>query len=143
MLKGAPSDPDQGIVEVAALPLARAVPVLSPRALEDMFWSGRYAERAEDLLRLVITAGAYAEQLDYSSSVEGGASLRALIGALQRLVRNAVARHRSRTAVAAARCRPAGLGGALARSACATRSRACATSCRSTRGGRSAAPIGR
>ena len=32
------------------------MPVLSPRALEDMFWSGRYAERAEDLLRLVITA---------------------------------------------------------------------------------------
>ncbi len=85
VLKGAPSDPDQGIVEVAALPLARAVPVLSPRAVEDLFWSGRYTERAEDLVRLVITAGAYAEQLDYSSSVEGGAALRALIGALQRL----------------------------------------------------------
>lgn len=85
VLKGTPSDPDQGIVEVPALPLARAVPVLSPRAVEDLFWSGRYTERAEDLVRLVITAGAYAEQLDYSSSVEGGAALRALIGALQRL----------------------------------------------------------
>ena len=85
VLKGAPGDPDQGIVEVPALPLARAVPVLSPRAVEDLFWSGRYTERAEDLVRLVITAGAYAEQLDYSSSIEGGAALRALIGALQRL----------------------------------------------------------
>lgn len=85
VLKGAPTDPDQGIVEVPALPLARAVPVLSPRAVEDMFWSGRYTERAEDLVRLVITASAYAEQLDYSSSSEGGAAVRALIGALQRL----------------------------------------------------------
>ena len=85
VLKGAPADPDQGIVEVAPLPLARAVPVLSPRAVEDMFWSGRYAERAEDLVRLVITASAYAEQLDYASTAQGGAALRALIGALQRL----------------------------------------------------------
>jgi uncharacterized circularly permuted ATP-grasp superfamily protein/uncharacterized alpha-E superfamily protein len=85
VLKAAPGDPDQGIVEVAPLPLARAVPVLSPRAVEDMFWSGRYTERAEDLVRLVITAGAYAEQLDYSSSTQGGAAVRALIGVLQRL----------------------------------------------------------
>lgn len=85
VLKAAPGDPDQGIVEVAPLPLARAVPVLSPRAVEDMFWSGRYTERAEDLVRLVITAGAYAEQLDYASTTQGGAALRALIGVLQRL----------------------------------------------------------
>ncbi len=85
VLKAAPGDPDQGIVEVASLPLARAVPVLSPRAVEDMFWSGRYTERAEDLVRLVITAGAYAEQLDYASTTQGGAALRALIGVLQRL----------------------------------------------------------
>ncbi len=85
VLKGAPGDPDQGIVEAVPLPLTRAVPVLSPRAVEDMFWSGRYSERAEDLVRLVITASAYAEQLDYSSTTQGGAALRALIGALQRL----------------------------------------------------------
>jgi uncharacterized circularly permuted ATP-grasp superfamily protein/uncharacterized alpha-E superfamily protein len=85
VLKSAPTDPDQGIVEVAPLPLARAVPVLSPRAVEDLFWSGRYTERAEDLVRLVITASAYAEQLDYTSSTQGGAALRALIGVLQRL----------------------------------------------------------
>jgi uncharacterized circularly permuted ATP-grasp superfamily protein/uncharacterized alpha-E superfamily protein len=85
VLKTAPDDLDQGIVEVAPLPLARAVPVLSPRAVEDMFWSGRYTERAEDLVRLVITASAHAEQLDYTSTTEGGAALRALIGVLQRL----------------------------------------------------------
>ncbi|HWM15032.1 MAG TPA: circularly permuted type 2 ATP-grasp protein [Microbacterium sp.] len=85
VIKGAPTDPDQGIVEVASLPLARAVPVLSPRAVEDMFWSGRYTERAEDLVRVVITASAYAEQLGYSSTTQGGSALRALIGVLQRL----------------------------------------------------------
>jgi uncharacterized circularly permuted ATP-grasp superfamily protein/uncharacterized alpha-E superfamily protein len=85
ILKSAPGDPDQGIVEVDPLPLARAVPVLSPRAVEDMFWSGRYTERAEDLVRLVITATAHAEQLDYSSTAEGSAALNALIGVLQRL----------------------------------------------------------
>lgn len=85
VLKAAPGDPDQGIVEVAPLPLARAVPVLSPRAVEDMFWSGRYTERAEDLVRLVITSSAYAEQLDYSSVTQGGAALGSLLGVLQRL----------------------------------------------------------
>jgi uncharacterized alpha-E superfamily protein len=85
VLKAAESDPDQGIVEALPLPLARAVPVLSPRAVEDMFWSGRYTERAEDLVRAIITAGSYAEQLDYSSTIQGGAALRALMGVLQRL----------------------------------------------------------
>lgn len=85
VLKAAPTDADQGIVEALPTAMARAVPVLAPRAVEDMFWAGRYAERAEDLLRLVITARAHAEQLDYSSSAAGVASLQALIGALQRL----------------------------------------------------------
>lgn len=85
VLKASPTDADQGIVDVAPLTLALAVPVLAPRVLEGMFWSGRYAERAEDLVRLVITARTYAEQLDYSSTAEGSAALTALVGALQRL----------------------------------------------------------
>ncbi|MCR2810883.1 MULTISPECIES: circularly permuted type 2 ATP-grasp protein [unclassified Microbacterium] len=85
VLKASPGEPDQGMVEPAPVPLSRAVPVLSPRAVEDMFWSGRYAERAEDLVRLVITVSAYAEQLDFTSTTQGGAALRALFRALQRL----------------------------------------------------------
>ena len=85
VLKNGPGDLDQGILEVTPLSLARAVPVLPPRAVEDMFWSGRYTERAEDLLRLVITASTHAEQLDYTSTRESGAALRALIGVQQRL----------------------------------------------------------
>ena len=85
VLKSAPAQPDQGLVEMPAPPFVRAVPVLSPRAVEDMFWSGRYAERAEDLVRLVITASTHSEQLSSSSSAQGGAALGALITVLQRL----------------------------------------------------------
>ncbi|WP_375385061.1 circularly permuted type 2 ATP-grasp protein [uncultured Microbacterium sp.] len=85
VLKASPGDPDQGLAGVTPLAVPRVAPVLGPRALEDMFWVGRYAERAEDLIRLVITAHAHAEQLDFSSSVQGDAVLGALIGALRRL----------------------------------------------------------
>lgn len=85
VLKAAATDPDQGLVGVAAPAITRAVPVLAPRALEDMYWSGRYSERAEDLVRLVITTRAYAEQLDYSQAPSGSATLSVLHGALQRL----------------------------------------------------------
>ncbi|MBU4465989.1 MAG: circularly permuted type 2 ATP-grasp protein, partial [Actinobacteria bacterium] len=85
VLKAAPIDPDQGVVDIAPRAVVRAVPVLAPRAVEDMFWVGRYAERAEDLLRLVITAREYAEELDYTGLSQGGEALQALIGALQRL----------------------------------------------------------
>ena len=61
MLKGAPATRTRASSTSLPMTHARAVPVLVPRVLEDMFWSGRYAERAEDLLRLVLTAHAYAE----------------------------------------------------------------------------------
>lgn len=85
VLKSAASDPDQGLAEVAPLTLARATPALAPRALEDMFWAGRYAERAEDMLRLVLATQAYAEQLDYSARDTGGLVLGALQDAIARL----------------------------------------------------------
>lgn len=85
VLKAAASDPDQGVAEVAPLALSRATPMLAPRALDDMFWAGRYAERAEDMLRLVVATRAYAEQLDYSSRDAGGVVLGALQDAIVRL----------------------------------------------------------
>ncbi len=142
VLKAAPGDPDQGCVEVAPLPIARAVPVLSPRALEDMFWSGRYAERAEDLLRLVLAASAYAEQLDDSSGTPGGAALGVLIGVLHRLG----GRGGATPIPSCARCCSTPTAPARPRTrsrGCATRWRACATSSRATRGACSAAPTGR
>lgn len=56
VLKTDDADPDQGLAELEPVPASRTVPSLAPRALSDLFWSGRYAERAEDLLRLVLTA---------------------------------------------------------------------------------------
>lgn len=65
ILKAAEGDADQGLTEIAPLPGGRSAPSVAPRALEDMFWSGRYAERAEDSLRLVITAQ---QQLDLAGT---------------------------------------------------------------------------
>ncbi|MEH3088265.1 MAG: circularly permuted type 2 ATP-grasp protein [Microbacterium arborescens] len=65
VLKAAEGDADQGLADIAPLPGGRSAPSVAPRALDDMFWSGRYAERAEDLLRLVLTAQ---QQLDLASA---------------------------------------------------------------------------
>nr|WP_246416363.1 circularly permuted type 2 ATP-grasp protein [Nocardioides luti] len=61
VLKAAPDAPDQGLADVLPLTRTRSISALVPRVLEDMFWVGRYAERAEDLLRLVITTHALAD----------------------------------------------------------------------------------
>ena len=57
---------------------------LTPRALEDMFWAGRYAERAEDLLRLLLTVDA---EFDIRSMTDAdhGVTTRVLMSALHRL----------------------------------------------------------
>jgi len=64
---------------------ARSVSVLVPRILEDMFWLGRYAERAEDMLRLVLTSHAYAEDFRTRPRTSGGATLEVFLGAVRRL----------------------------------------------------------
>ncbi|WP_292835325.1 circularly permuted type 2 ATP-grasp protein [Microbacterium sp.] len=56
VLKAAETDADQGLSEIVPAPAGRSIPSLAPRALADMFWAGRYAERAEDLLRLILSA---------------------------------------------------------------------------------------
>ena len=75
VLKAAPDDPDQGLADLAVPALAASTPAASPRALADMFWAGRYAERAEDLLRLVLTTQTFADRLD---AVSAGHALDAL-----------------------------------------------------------------
>ncbi len=54
VLKATDDEPDQGLLDITPLPGGLSAPSVAPRALEDMYWSGRYAERAEDLLRLLI-----------------------------------------------------------------------------------------
>lgn len=85
VVKGSADDPDQGFVDVAPLEFRPSIPALSPRSLEDMFWAGRYAERAEDLLRLLLTVDAHLEELTAPVESEHGIPARALLGALQKL----------------------------------------------------------
>lgn len=62
--------------EPAPPPLAPLLPALSPRMAEDLFWTGRYAERAEDTTRLLrAVADRWA---DAPTSVEHAAALATL-----------------------------------------------------------------
>nr|WP_208382453.1 circularly permuted type 2 ATP-grasp protein [Microbacterium ulmi] len=85
VLKSAETDADQGLAEIAPLTVGRTVPTLAPRTLEDMFWAGRYAERAEDLLRLLLTTQAQLDQLGGHPSSTGDENTRVMMGALRRL----------------------------------------------------------
>ncbi len=85
VLKSAETDPDQNLTEITPLPTARSTPPLAPRAHADMFWTGRYAERTEDLLRLLLAAQA---ELDQPGAYTAGViaeSPRVLLDALARL----------------------------------------------------------
>ncbi|KXC05039.1 circularly permuted type 2 ATP-grasp protein [Microbacterium hominis] len=85
VLKAAEDDPDQNLAEIAPGPTARSIPPLAPRAHADMFWIGRYAERTEDLLRLLLTAQT---ELDQPGAYASGAlaeSPRVLLDVLGRL----------------------------------------------------------
>lgn len=85
VLKDKPEDPDQGLADVLPMTNVRAPAAMVPRVLEDMFWFGRYAERAEDMLRLVLTAHASAEDFRSRPHTAGGASLAVLMRAIARL----------------------------------------------------------
>lgn len=85
VLKADAAEPDQGISGVMPLTTARAVAVLGPRVLEGMWWVGRYAERAEDLLRVVLVAHALGEDYRSRPRSTGGATLAVLLGVVERL----------------------------------------------------------
>lgn len=85
VIKEQPTDADQGLADVLPMTHARAATVLVPRALEDFFWSGRYAERAEDLLRVVLAAHVLADDFRSRPRTTGGTGLEVMLGALHRL----------------------------------------------------------
>lgn len=85
VLKESPEDPDQGLADVLPLTSVRAPAAMVPRILEDMFWFGRYGERAEDMLRLVITAHGAAQDFRSRPFSAGGASLAVMMGVIERL----------------------------------------------------------
>ncbi|WP_298944609.1 circularly permuted type 2 ATP-grasp protein [uncultured Microbacterium sp.] len=82
VLKSAETDPDQGMSEIVPAPSGRSIPSLAPRALADMFWAGRYAERAEDLLRLVLSAQTSLDQHGGHTATTADDSSRVLLNAL-------------------------------------------------------------
>lgn len=82
VLKAAETDPDQGLSEIVPILAGRSIPQLAPRALSDMFWAGRYAERAEDLLRLVLSAQTSLDQHGGHTATTVDDSSRVLLGAL-------------------------------------------------------------
>ncbi|MEP9363186.1 circularly permuted type 2 ATP-grasp protein [Nocardioides sp. CN2-186] len=85
VLKSSPGDADQGLSGVLPMTAARSTPATVPRVLEDMFWFGRYAERVEDMLRLVLAAHTLAEDFGDRPRTTGGASLDVMMDALHRL----------------------------------------------------------
>ena len=85
VLKNDPADPDQGLPDVLPITSVRSSTGTVPRILEDMHWFGRYAERVEDLLRLVIVAHGLAEEFQARPRSSGGAGLEVMMGAVRRL----------------------------------------------------------
>ncbi|TQJ08263.1 circularly permuted type 2 ATP-grasp protein [Lapillicoccus jejuensis] len=89
VLKAEPSDRDQGLG--ASLPALghRVLTPSVPRALEHLFWLGRYAERAETLLRLVLATHPLVEDFagrrdPAGPGTSGGRAVEVLVGALAR-----------------------------------------------------------
>jgi uncharacterized circularly permuted ATP-grasp superfamily protein/uncharacterized alpha-E superfamily protein len=85
VLKATTDEPDQGLTEVLPVSSGRSLPATVPRVLEDMFWVGRYAERAEDLLRLMLAAHVLVEDFRSRPRTSGGLSLEIITGLVGRL----------------------------------------------------------
>jgi uncharacterized circularly permuted ATP-grasp superfamily protein/uncharacterized alpha-E superfamily protein len=85
VLKADPMAADQGLAEVLPMTNTRASTGTVPRILEDMFWFGRYAERAEDLIRLVLAVHAQADDYRSRPRSTGAAGLDVMLGAISRL----------------------------------------------------------
>lgn len=85
VLKESPDDPDQGLGDVPRVSSASATLTPVPRVLDDLFWLGRYAERAEDTLRLAIVTHELAEDFRGRPFSSGGRTLAVVSGTLRSL----------------------------------------------------------
>ncbi|GAB4007495.1 circularly permuted type 2 ATP-grasp protein [Nocardioides ultimimeridianus] len=85
VLKDKAGDPDQGLAEVLPMTQMRSVTVLVPRALEEAFWAGRYSERAEDLLRIILATHVIADDFRSRPRSSGGEALEVMLGVTGRL----------------------------------------------------------
>ena len=85
VLKASPDDADQGLADALPVGSLRAMPALVPRVLEDLWWFGRYAERTEDLVRLVLVTHALAEDFGLRPASTGGQALAVLRATVARV----------------------------------------------------------
>ena len=85
VLKSEASLPDQGLADVLPMTSVRSATSMVPRTLEDMYWFGRYAERAEDTLRLLLATHVLSEDFRTQPRSTGGAGLAVLLDGLDRL----------------------------------------------------------
>ncbi len=79
-LVDARTDPDRRTGELVPARVPAHQFAMVPRVLDDLFWFGRYAERAEDLLRLVLATRSVAVETD--SDVLPGHALAVLLNAV-------------------------------------------------------------
>jgi len=85
VLKDETTQPDQGLTDVLPMTAVRSLPATVPRVLDDMFWFGRYSERSEDILRLVLAAHVLVTDYRTRPRTTGGVSLEVMMSAVHRL----------------------------------------------------------
>ena len=85
VLKTNPEEADLERAEVLALASVQARPTVVPRALDDLYWFGRYSERAEDTLRLLLAAHTLNEDFQSRPHSTGGKASAVMLGALTAL----------------------------------------------------------
>jgi uncharacterized circularly permuted ATP-grasp superfamily protein/uncharacterized alpha-E superfamily protein len=79
VLKSSRDEPDQGLAGLLPVVGSQALPAVVPRALDDLYWFGRYSSRAEDTLRIVLVAHALAEDFVSRPYSIGGRAMGALL----------------------------------------------------------------
>jgi uncharacterized circularly permuted ATP-grasp superfamily protein/uncharacterized alpha-E superfamily protein len=72
-------------VEVPVMTPSPTTAVSSPRVLSDLFWMGRYAERAEGMARLLIVTRERYHEFRYRQDMEGSECVPVLLAALGRI----------------------------------------------------------
>lgn len=82
VLKANPEEADLERAEVLALASVQARPAVVPRALDDLYWFGRYTARAEDTLRLLLAAHSLTEDFQSRPYSAGGRASTVMVDAL-------------------------------------------------------------
>jgi uncharacterized circularly permuted ATP-grasp superfamily protein/uncharacterized alpha-E superfamily protein len=82
VLKSSPEEADADRAEVLTLASVQARPAVVPRALDDLYWFGRYAARAEDTLRLLLAAHSLSEDFQSRPYSAGGKASRIMLDAV-------------------------------------------------------------